>query len=226
MAKQQRLQFAELPRDDYGRWVRHAGVEDACNRLALWLIQGGRLWLSSETMAGKSHFLSALKQEHPRMGLSMPKPGQTALRQVECWLSELSPYAYWAIDMPAGKASHSTAMALFHLIERAREMNRALLIAWRCPNEALAPPELASRLRMFERIEMEEPVADAELKAVLRSAASALHWEIPETISRLMLTHLPRSLDVQIKALHQLEAVSLEERARISQSWAKQVLQI
>lgn len=224
--RQQRLQFAELPRDDYGAWVRHAGVEDAYNRLALWLVNGGRLWLASEDVSGKSHFLQALQQEHPRMGMVSPQPGLAALKQVDRWLAELKAHAYWVVDMPAGAAPAATGTALFHLIERAREMNRAILVAWRCSNEALAPPELASRLRMFERVEMQAPQDDAALQAVLRSAAHVLHWDVPEQIVRLMLTHLPRRLDIQIDALRQLEAASLEERARITQAWAKQVLKL
>jgi len=225
--QQQRLNYKIPETYPYGRWVRHGGVEQACSRIALWLVQGGMLWLGSEAAAGKTHFLNALKQEHPHIGLVSidvkPEPAVTLVRN---WLSQLEPTAYWMVDLPAGAVSRSLGLALFHLIERAREMNRPLLISWRCGDEELAPPELSSRLRMVEQANMAPPVADDDLKAVLLSVAEQLQWQVKESVLNLMVTRLPRTLTDQIEALKELESASLQERKRMTQAWAERQLNL
>lgn len=225
--QQQRLNYKIPATYPYGRWVRHNGVEQAANRIALWLVQGGMLWLGSDEMAGKTHFLHALSQEHPHVGLvrADEKP-EAAVRLVRNWLERLESYACWMVDMAAGPAGSGHGLALFHLIERAREMNRPLLISWRCNEGDLAPPELASRMRMMERISMCGPVADDDLRAVMQSVADGLQWQVKESVFSLMQTHLPRTLEQQIKALTELESASLEERQRITQAWAKEKLNL
>ncbi len=225
--QQQRLNYKIPVTYPYGRWVRHAGVEQASNRIALWLVQGGMLWLGSDELAGKTHFLHALSQEHPHVGLVRAdgKP-EAAVRLVRSWLDELHPYAYWVVDMEPGPAGSVHGLALFHLIERAREMNRPLLISWRCDESELAPPELSSRMRMMERVSMGAPVADSDLRAVMQSVADGLQWQVKESVLSLMLTHLPRRLEQQIKALTELESASLEQRQRITQAWAKEELNL
>jgi len=225
--QQQRLNYKIPVTYPYGRWVRHEGVEQASSRIALWLVQGGMLWLGSDEVAGKTHFLHALSQEHPHVGLirADEKP-EAAVRLVRSWLERLEPYAYWMVDMAAGSTGSVQGLALFHLIERAREMNRPLLISWRCDEHELAPPELSSRMRMMERVGMSAPMADSDLKAVMQSAADGLQWQVKESVLSLMLTHLPRRLDQQIKALTELESASLEQRQRITQAWAKEKLNL
>jgi chromosomal replication initiation ATPase DnaA len=225
--KQQRLNYKIPVTYEYGLWVRHAGVEPACNRIALWLVQGGVLWLASEEMAGKTHFLHAIEQEHPHVGLVAVDEQQVpAVSLVQNWLEKLESHAYWIVDLAAGPASGSQGLALFHLIERAREMNRPLLISWRCDEAGLAPPELSSRMRMMERAAMAAPKTDHDLRAVMHSVAEGLQWQVKESLLSLMLTQLPRSLPEQIAALTQLESASLEERQRITQAWAKEKLNL
>ncbi|HKI60455.1 MAG TPA: hypothetical protein VKA23_05425 [Mariprofundaceae bacterium] len=225
--QQQRLNYKIPVTYPYGRWVRHVGVEQASNRIALWLVQGGMLWLGSDEVAGKTHFLHALQQEHHHVGLvCADQSPQPSVRLVRNWLEQLEPFAFWMVDLPAGPLDSAHGLALFHLIERAREMNRALLIAWRCDESDLTPAELSSRMRMMERINMAAPVADNDLKAVLLSVADGLQWQVKESVLSLMLTHLPRRLEQQIKALTDLESVSLEERQRITQAWAKEKLNL
>jgi len=224
--QQQRLNYKIPVTYAYGRWVRHAGVEQACNRIALWLVRGGMLWLGSEEAAGKTHFLHALRAEHPHVGMVLADSEAPAGQLVSRWLETLQPHACWLVDIPAGPVSRSQGLALFHLIERAREMNRPLLISWRCEEAALAPAELSSRLRMMERITMEAPKTDDELRSVMRSVAEGLQWQVKDSLLSLMLTRLPRNLPAQIDALTQLESASLEERQRITQAWAKEKLKL
>lgn len=224
---QQRLNYKIPVNYEYGRWIRHAGVENACSRIALWLVQGGTLWLGSEGLAGKTHFLHAIKQEHPHVGLIIASDRQEpAVRLVHHWVEELEPYAYWIVDVAAGPVSRSHGLALFHLIERAREMNRPLLISWRCDENDLAPPELSSRMRMMERVLMCSPTSDQDLRAVMNAVAEGLQWQVKDSVLSLMLAQLPRSLAEQITALTQLESASLEERQRMTQAWAKKKLNL
>jgi len=226
--RQQRLGLYVPPSYDYGRWQRHAGVEDACNRVALWQVHGGRIWLTSEAAAGKTHLLHALQQEHPQTGLlciSAAEPGH-AFGQVQRWLAMLEPMAFWAVDVAAGPLPPATGLALFHLLERARDMQRPLIVAWRCPQQHMAPPELASRLKSMERIELAPPHSDADLRRVARSVAASLQWDVKEEVLDVLLAHLPRQLDVQLAALKRLEAASMERgRRRISQAWTRQQIE-
>lgn len=223
--RQQLLNLRLTPRYEYGAWVRHTGIESAHNRLALWLVHGGHLWLTSNTPAGKTHLLHALAQEHAYIGLVTPDPEMVhALKQVQIWLATLADRAYWMIDIEAGSMSATTYFALFHLMERAREMNRHILIAWRHEDACDVPPELGSRLASLERIEMRPPENDADLTAVLKSVATARQWNVDAAILTLMLTHLPRHLSAMIEVLEQLENSSLAERKRLTRAWvSKQI---
>lgn len=222
---QQRLQLQIPPRPDYGRWVRHHGVEAACGRLALWLVQGGALWLTSDEKAGKSHFVQALQKEHPHIGLVQAEPLQhAAFKQTEQWVQALSPAACWIVDMAAQGVSRQSGLALFHLMERAREMNRPLLIVWRDGGCSDIPPELMSRLRMLEQVRMEPPRSDADLLAVLRSISEEMQWRVGENILSFLMQELPRDLESQMYALRQLESDSLKLPHRMTQAWAREHL--
>ncbi len=219
--QQQVLGLCLPPSYEYGNWVRHAGIETAHNRLALWLVHGGRLWLTSDAPAGKTHFLHALAKEHAQMGLVTPSPETAhAFLQVQTWLKQLSGYVYWVIDIAAGSMSQATAIALFHLLERAREMNRHMIIVWRNNDLTGLPPELASRLVAMERIDMYPPENDHDLITVLKSVADVRQWTVDDATLQFMLTHLPRHLHDMIHALKELENRSLAERKRLTRAWA------
>lgn len=221
---QQLLDIELPPTYDYAEWVRHAGVEAAHNRLALWLVHGGRLWLSSRAPAGKTHLAHLLAAEHPQLGLIsvLPDTRRPATRQVAGWLETLGNTAWWLFDVPAGELPRATAIALFHVLERSREMSRPIALAWRNADLSGTPLELVSRLAALERVEMEAPRNDAELAAVLRAVAASRQWQIDDAVIQLMLTHLPRDLDSLIDTMGQMERASLSERKRLTQRWASQ----
>ena len=211
---------------EYREWVRHAGVETACNRLALWMVHGGCLWLNSETPAGKSHLLRVIASEHPQCGLlnvSTQAAGGAGWRLVQQWMGELSSRAMWLLDVPAGSMSASVAYAIFHCIERARDQQRPLVIAWR-GDAALCPPELGSRLNAMDMVVMNPPAADDELLALLKSSTGYLQWEVREQVLQSMLVYLPRRLDVLLPALQELEALSFEQQQKPAGAWLKQQL--
>jgi len=222
--RQQLLDVHPAPRYTYGTWHRHAGAEEAVNRLALWMVHGGRIWLRSGEPAGKTHLLHALQEDHPELGLLRIDSSRQGhpLRLVSGWLAALQDRARWMLDIDAGVLSRAHCLALFHLIERAREMKRALLIAWRCPEpEHFAPAELSSRLRAFEALEIQPPQSDEDLRAVLLTVAASRQWPLGAEIVDLALLRFPRQLTAQLIALEELEHASLEAGRRLSPAWAR-----
>jgi len=220
--RQQLLDLGLSPAYSHAEWVRHAGVEAAQNRLALWLVHGGRLWLKSEAPAGKTHLAHMLAAGHPQLGLVSVQPDATqpATRQVAGWLEMLGHSAWWLFDLPASPMPRATAIALFHMLERSREMQRPLALAWRNTDFSDTPPELVSRLATLEQVALAQPHSDAELTSVLHAVADSRQWQVDEAVIRLMLTYLPRDLDTLITALEHLEHASLAERKRLTARWA------
>lgn len=220
--RQQLLDIHLSPSYAWAEWVRHAGIEAAQNRLALWLVHGGRLWLSSDSPAGKTHLAHVLAGEHAHIGLLHVQAGsaQSATRQVAGWLDELGHAAWWVVDVPSGPVGTATAIALFHLLERSRDMQRPLALMWRNADAAGLPPELVTRLATLERIGMQAPHSDADLSAVLHAVAFSRQWNIDAAVIRLMLTYLPRDLASLIDAMGQMEKASLSERKSLTSRWA------
>ena len=208
------------------QWVRHAGVEAASNRLALWLVHGGCLRLSSETPAGKSHLLRLIANEWPQCGLltitdAMAKAA--GWRLVQQWVGELNSKAMWLLDVQAGPLPASIAYAIFHCLERARDMQRPLVISWR-GDATSCPPELSSRLNAMEMVTLTPPTSDEDLLAIMKSCSSRLQWEVREQMLQSMLVYLPRRLDLLLEALAELEALSFEQQQKPSGAWLKQQL--
>jgi len=78
----------------------------------------------------------------------------------------------------------------------------------------------------MEQVKIRAPEGDEDLALVLQATARQLHWDIPNALIKVMIQHLPRDLTVQMDALYRLEAASLEERARLTQAWAKKKLKL
>jgi len=232
---QLRLQMNLPPAYDYGAWIRHAGVQQACDRLALWSVHGGAIWLASDAVAGKSHLLrtfAADQAAHQNSVAMLEVTRQSGANQsgannsgelAQQWMESLHGRKHWLIDVQAGVISKATAHALFHLLERGRDLQCPLVIAWRGQTGDL-PPELSSRLLAMEKIDMTPPAADDVLLNVLRSSAGRLQWDIREQVLQSMLTYLPRQLDVLVSALHALETLSFEQKHKPGPAWVKQQL--
>lgn len=227
--RQQRLDLSIPQHYDYGDWIRHSGVEQASSRLALWLIQGGRIWLRSAEVAGKTHLLEALRREHPHMGIVHihNNIASSSLQLVEQWVGQLEGKSFWVADVQAGPLHQALGHALFHWLERARDLNRPVLIAWRCAQSELSPPELRSRLNAMEVIEMSAPISDTDRIAVLDSVARSKQWLVPEGALEVMLQFLPRDLEALLMALEHLDEqhAAVSGRKRISRTWVSEQLE-
>ncbi len=225
MSEQQAL-FLPLPTQKcYGNWVRHPQVEGASGRLALWFVRGGLLWLSSEEVAGKSHLLQALSEAHPQVAVLDGRGLESSsVQQLRAWLNACEYSAYWILDLPAGPMPPARAYAVFHLIERAKEMGRALLISWRCADEDMQPPELRSRLLMMERVDMAAPLQDEDLKHVLRSVLQTMQWDMKETVLPTLLQYVPRALSDLLNAIDKLDAYSRKSNVKMNAALALRIL--
>jgi len=224
---QMRLALSLQERYDYGDWIRHGGVDAACNRVALWCVHGGSLWLRSIEPAGKTHLLRTLAREHRHIALlEVPAdapPNKPAWQLVQQWMMEMEERPMWMLDVHTGALAVPVAQALFHCLERARDLQRPLALAWRGEAEAL-PPELSSRLLAMEQCLLSPPSDDKTLLRILHSSAGRLQWEIRQQALQTMLTYLPRRLDVLVPALRELERRSFEQRHRPGPAWLKQQL--
>jgi len=228
MAAQAQMRLAlSLPeRYDYGDWIRHDGVDEACNRMALWCVHGGSVWLRSLDPAGKTHLLCTLAREHAQIALlevSADTPDQPAWQLVQQWMGKLEERPMWMLDVQPGALAVPVAQALFHCLERARDLQRPLALAWRGETATL-PPELSSRLLAMEQCVLSPPSDDDVLLNILHSSAGRLQWEIRQQVLQAMLTYLPRQLDVLIPALRELERRSFEQHLRPGPAWLKQQL--
>lgn len=225
---QLRLQL-DLPTPrDYGSWVRHANVEQACNRLALWQVHGGRLWLTSTHSAGKSHLLQSLVEEHTSIGkidldARQLSDADNSWQLAQQWTELLNGTRKWVFDLAPGAIPHVAAHALFHMLERNRSIGGDIMISWR-GDANLLPGELSSRLYALEKVEMAQPDHDEALLQILRNGASNMQWEIREQVLTAMLTYLPRRLDILMPALHELEARSFAQKQKPGAAWVKQQL--
>ncbi|MBF0281579.1 MAG: hypothetical protein HQM07_03315 [Zetaproteobacteria bacterium] len=220
--QQPRLLSATIEQPHYGNWIWHKGVEQATNRIANWLVKGGNLWLTSDSVCGKTHFMQALANEHPHLGYLHITPNEDiSTDPLRSWLSIIEQASFWAIDLPAGVLNQETAYAIFHLIEYAKERQKPMLISWRSSQNPSSsqekqaiPPELLTRLHTYERIEMEAPKSDEKLIAILHSLATSLQWQVKEHVLKTLISQYPRQLELQTEALITLEKNSIDQRNR------------
>jgi len=223
---QMRLALSLPENYDYGDWIHHDGVEEACNRVALWCVHGGSLWLRSQDPAGKTHLLRTLAREHGPcvlLEVAADSEDQQAWELVQRWMGTLESASMWMLDVQPGPLAIPVAQALFHCVERARDLQRPLLLAWRGEVAAL-PPELSSRLLAMDQCILAAPSDDDALLKILHSSAGRLQWEIRQQVLQAMLTYLPRQLDILIPALRELERCSFEQHIRPGPAWLKQQL--
>ena len=227
MSTQQTLTL-ELPaQKHYGNWVRHPLVEGASGRLALWMIKGGSLWLSSSEIAGKSHLIQAVFTGYSQIAFLPPFQAHlSSVAQLKAWLSTCEHHAYWVLDLPAGKLPMVVSYAVFHLIERAKDMNKALLISWRCHEKEMQPPELSSRMLMMEKASVSAPIKDEDLKQVLESVLQNMQWDMKETVLPTLLQHIPRNLPDLLNAIEKLDVYSREKQVKMNGVLALKVLGI
>ena len=116
-------------------------------------------------------------------------------------------------------------LALFGLLNRAREWGCRLLLAADGPPraQAVALPDLRSRLSWGVVFQLKQ--ADDELRSeILRFRAARRGLVLPEELASYIVHRAPRSLDRLLELLDQLDQASLAEKRALSIPFVKQLL--
>ncbi len=211
-ARQLPLPFVQPPGYAAADFIAAASNAEARD----WLAQpgswpNGRLLLWGEPGCGKTHLLhiwAAAQRATLRDGATLrglPAP----------------PTAPLAID----DADAADALALLHLLNMAAEARLPVLLAARQPpnRQAWALPDLASRLRAAQAVEIRPPDDDL-LAALLAQLAAGRQLLLSPPVQNYLLARLPRTPAALREAVARLDRAGLDRQARITRALAAAVL--
>lgn len=193
-------------------------IADASNAEALaWLDRPAewplhRLALFGPAGTGRSHLLRAAAEDHGWRLLA-----GAALTEAIA----LAPAAGTALD----DADAAPEVALFHLINRAVESGRRLLLAARQPPARWPTrlPDLASRLKATLAVGIAAPT-DSLLAALLAKHLADRQLRVAPEVQSFLLARLPREAAAIAEAVARLDAAALAEQATITRPFARAVL--
>lgn len=114
---------------------------------------------------------------------------------------------------------------LFHLINAAREDGTHVLLLARRPPSAwpVTLPDLASRLRAATQAEVLEP-DDLLLAGVITKLFSDRQVEIDPQLAQFLVRRIERSLAAAMAVVERLDRAALEQKARMTRSFAATIL--
>ncbi len=220
MAEHPRQLPLELPheqalgRDDY--------LVGSSNRAAVELIDSWPNWPSTVAIlagpvgAGKTHLVQIWSSES----------GATVLPASE--LAEGMVADLVAEGPVALEDAHSgiNEVALFHLLNAAKQTNRSVLLTSRTWASAwgLKLPDLISRLRAATPVEIEEP-DDELLQRVLVKLFADRQLNVDASIVEYLVMRMERSLGVADEVVDLLDREALASGAKISRQLAGKVLE-
>lgn len=117
-------------------------------------------------------------------------------------------------------------VALFHLINMARESKGAVLItSQRFPAQwNIALPDLRSRLKAAQVAQLGDP-DDALLRGVLVKLFADRQLNVGETVISYMIMRMERSLDTARHLVAAIDARALAEKAEITRAFVARVMQ-
>ncbi|HEY7776125.1 MAG TPA: DnaA regulatory inactivator Hda [Kineobactrum sp.] len=174
---------------------------------------------------GKSHLLQAACQLAGPGGCYLPL-GELVLFAPDEVLEGLE--SRWLVcldDIDAVLGRADWEQALFHFYNRARAANCRLLISANAAPRALTVdlPDLRSRLSWGVVFQLAAP-ADDSRQAILEFLALRRGLQMPEEVSRFLVTRAPRSLGALIALLEKLDSSSLAEQRPLTVPFVKKVL--
>ena len=212
-ARQLPLPFGQQPgyaAADFIAAPSNAAARDWLARPAAW--PNGRLILWGEPGCGKTHLLHVWAAAQGATRLD-----GAALRGLPC-----PPAAPLAVDDADAAAD---APSLLHLLNMAAEAGQPVLLTARQPpaRQACALPDLASRLRAAQAVEIRPPEDDL-LAALLTHLAAGRQLLLSLPVQNYLLTHLPRTAAALREAVARLDRAGLDRQARISRGLAATVL--
>ncbi len=186
---------------------------------------GCYLW--AQPGEGVSHLLQAVCHEAQREAIShiylplkeLKTFGASLLNGAE----EVSVICLDDVDLVAGDQEWEEA--LFHLFNRSREVSGCLVVgAHHAVNDAgFHLQDLVSRLS-WGGIYKLSPLTDQAKIDVLQSSAKRRGFELTLEVTKYLLSHYPRDFGTQFLLLDRLDALSLQEKRKITLHFVRQYL--
>ncbi len=209
----------------------------AANKLAVEAAQAAArgdelfVYLCGPAETGKSHLLQAAVREALDAGvsafyLSLENLSRSDFEFSPDVLPQLAEFELVCIDNIGAIAGFEDWQnAVFALFNQLREKNHSLMVA-----DLLAPAQLdlaladlQSRLSWGLSITL-RTLSDAEKQQILQHCAVQRGFQLPDDVASYLLVHLPRSLNLQLAWLHQLDRAALASRRRLTIPFVKAVL--
>lgn len=205
---------AGLSRDDY--------LLGASNRAAFELLERWPDWpspvvvLAGPVGAGKTHLVRALQDETGATGVAAADLTADMVQDLvlaPCVIVE---------DTHAGVDD----TALFHLLNAARQAQKAVLLTSRTWPAAwnIGLPDLMSRLRAATPVEILEPDDDL-LRRVLVKLFADRQISLDQGVADYLVTRMERSLGVAMRAVDAIDREALAGRVKITKQLAGRVLE-
>lgn len=137
-------------------------------------------------------------------------------------LSALGPGPAWVDDADGRELDQA---GLFHLINAAREEGTHVLLLARRPPSAwpVNLPDLASRLRAATQAEVLEP-DDVLLAGVITKLFADRQVDIDPQLAQFLVRRIERSLAAAMAVVDRLDRAALEQKARMTRSFAATIL--
>jgi DnaA family protein len=185
------------------------------------------LYLRGPESSGKTHLLTALCHAARDAGRTafyaglrrMPAGATSSFEGLE----GLDLVCVDDLDAVAGKLEWEET--LFHLFNRALATSGKLVVSSRLRVSALplALPDLRSRLASGLRLNL-QPLDEEHKRQVLATHAAALGVELPEEVSRYLLSRGRRSLAHLLAVVEQLQRSAFAAKRRITVPMAREVI--
>jgi chromosomal replication initiation ATPase DnaA len=175
------------------------------------------LVLAGEPGSGKSHLADVWRA---RSGAKLVESGRLTRETVP----DLMQAGALVVEDAPGAALDE--VALFHLINLARETGGSILITARAfPAQwNVSLPDLRSRLNAAQVVALGDP-DDALLRGVLVKLFADRQLAVGEAVISYMITRMERSFEAARKLVAAIDARALEERVEITRGLAARVMQ-
>ncbi|PLW82064.1 DnaA regulatory inactivator Hda [Kineobactrum sediminis] len=189
--------------------------------------QGGEaaIFLHGAIDTGKSHLLQAACQLAGPGGCYLPLRDLVLFPPDEVLEGLENRRLVCLDDIDAVLGRDDWEQALFHFYNRARARDCRLLISGNAAPRALAVglPDLRSRLSWGVVFQLAVP-GDEYKQAILQFLALRRGLQMPDEVSRLLVTRAPRRLRDLVDLLEKLDSSSLAEQRPLTVPFVKQVL--
>lgn len=197
----------------------HAGP----NAQALEALRAGQenVFLYGPPASGKTHLLQAAARARNAAYLPLAQLVEAGPDSLEGYSSAA---ALCVDDAGAVSSDRDWCVALLRLLDTLRARGARYAIAANAPPERLnvALPDLRTRLAACAVFGL-KPLSDEERAQLLRERALARGLQLPDEVSRWLLSQLPRDTATLMQVLDRLDHASLVERRRLTLPFVQQV---